>query len=181
MKIVLSVVLAMLIVGCSDEKSSQKNVSESKTESVVKEVVKQEAVTPQTKVEEVAKEAQKSVEKSVAKSVEKTEKVVAEVEKKVEESTVKIKEAVPAVAAAPSIDGAKLFAACASCHGTNGEKKALGKSQVIQGWDAAKITAALQGYKDGTYGGAMKGIMQGQASKLSDADIKALAEHISKL
>ncbi|MEN4045388.1 c-type cytochrome [Sulfurimonas sp. NWX367] len=78
-------------------------------------------------------------------------------------------------------DGAKLFTACSSCHGAHAEKKALGKSQIIKGWDKTKIITALKGYKDGTYGGAMKAVMKGQAAKLSDADIKALAEYISKL
>ncbi|QKF82230.1 cytochrome C [Halarcobacter ebronensis] len=78
-------------------------------------------------------------------------------------------------------DGATLFKTCATCHGANAEKQALGKSQVIKGWDAAKIEAALKGYKDGSYGGAMKGVMKGQTTRLSDADIKALAGYISAM
>lgn len=78
-------------------------------------------------------------------------------------------------------DGATLFKACATCHGANAEKHALNKSQIIKGWDAAKIEAALHGYKDGSYGGAMKGVMKGQVARLSDDDIKALAAHISSL
>ncbi len=78
-------------------------------------------------------------------------------------------------------DGAGLYAPCAACHGINAEKAALGKSQVIKGWDAAKIETALKGYKDRSYGGAMKGVMKGQVARLSDADIKALAEYISKM
>lgn len=58
-------------------------------------------------------------------------------------------------------------------------KKALGKSQVIAGWDEAKTIKALQGYKDGSYGGAMKGVMKGQVARLSDADIKDLAKKIA--
>ena len=38
----------------------------------------------------------------------------------------------------------------------------------------------MKGYKDGSYGGPMKGVMKGQVTKLSDADIQALAEQISK-
>jgi cytochrome c553 len=72
------------------------------------------------------------------------------------------------------------FAPCAACHGANGEKPALGKSQVIKGWEASKIVAALNGYKDGSYGGAMKGVMKGQVAKLSDADIADLAAQIAK-
>lgn len=72
------------------------------------------------------------------------------------------------------------WAACASCHGASAEKAALGKSQIIKGWDAAKVEAALKGYKDGSYGGAMKGVMKGQAMRLSDTDIADLAQQISK-
>ena len=32
-------------------------------------------------------------------------------------------------------DGATLYKKCAGCHGANGEKKALGKSLVIKGWE----------------------------------------------
>jgi len=82
------------------------------------------------------------------------------------------------------IAGASLYAAawapCASCHGANAEKAALGKSQIIKGWEASKIEAALLGYKNDTYGGAMKGVMKGQVARLSDADIKDLALQISK-
>lgn len=72
------------------------------------------------------------------------------------------------------------WAPCAACHGANAEKPALGKSQVIKGWPADKTIAALNGYKDGSYGGAMKGLMKGQVAKLSDADIADLADQISK-
>ena len=70
---------------------------------------------------------------------------------------------------------------CASCHGQNAEKSALNVSQVIAGWDVAKVTGALEGYRAGTYGGAMKGMMQGQVKPLQEAQIEALALYISKL
>ncbi len=72
------------------------------------------------------------------------------------------------------------YASCIGCHGAKGEKKALGKSAVIQGWSVEKTVAALKGYKDGSYGGPMKGVMKGQVMRLSDADIQDLAEQISK-
>jgi len=78
-------------------------------------------------------------------------------------------------------DGAALFKKCVSCHGASAEKSALNKSHVIKGWDAAKIEAALHGYKDGTYGAAMKGLMKGQVASYSDADIKAVAAYIAGL
>ncbi len=78
-------------------------------------------------------------------------------------------------------EGKAKFAKCVACHGANGEKKALGASQVITGWDAAKSEAALKGYKDGSYGGAMKGVMKGQVASYSDADIAAVSKYISTL
>ena len=35
----------------------------------------------------------------------------------------------------------------------------------------AEVTKSLQGYKHGTYGGAMAGVMKGQVAKYSDADL----------
>jgi len=78
-------------------------------------------------------------------------------------------------------DGAGLFKKCAGCHGAKAEKKALNKSQVIQGWDKANLITALKGYKDGTYGGTMKVLMKGQVASYDDAKIEAVAEYISKL
>ncbi len=76
-------------------------------------------------------------------------------------------------------DGASLYKKCSACHGANGEKSALGKSQVISGWSKDRIVKALQGYKKGTYGGAMRMIMKGQVVPLNDAQINALADYIS--
>ncbi len=159
MKIVLSAFVALLLIGCGDNKESHATAVQQKTETAAP----------------IAKVATKSVvetpiieQKPIAKPVEKA----APVEEK------KMVSAAPVVA---KVDGAKLFTVCSSCHGAHAEKHALGKSQVIQGWAASKITTALKGYQNGTYGGAMKAVMKGQASKLSDADIQALAEYISKL
>ncbi len=69
-------------------------------------------------------------------------------------------------------------AACAGCHGQHFEKKAMGKSKVVKDMSKADIVAALKGYKDGSYGGAMKGIMVGQVKALSDADMEAMAASI---
>lgn len=74
------------------------------------------------------------------------------------------------------------FAACATCHGANGEKAALGKSAIIKGWDEAKTIASLNGYKAGTlniYG--MGAVMKGQVSKLNEADIADLAKQIAAM
>jgi len=78
-------------------------------------------------------------------------------------------------------DGSDLYKRCVGCHGINGEKKALGKSEIITAWNKEKTFAALKGYKDGSYGGAMKGVMKGQVIRLSDEELEALSEHISTL
>ena len=79
-----------------------------------------------------------------------------------------------------SAQATPLYTKCVACHGAEGEKAALGKSQIVKGWDEAKIVAALTGYKDGSYGGPMKGLMKGQVTSLSDADIEAIASQIAK-
>ena len=84
------------------------------------------------------------------------------------------------VVASASIASADAYQKCAGCHGASGEKSALNKSKIIKDMSKADITAALHGYKDGTYGGPMKGLMKGQVGSLSDADIQAIADKIGK-
>ncbi len=78
-------------------------------------------------------------------------------------------------------DGKALVAKCAGCHGADFSKKALGVSKVVKGMKADEIVKALEGYKAGTFGGAMKGVMKGQIATYSDADIKAVAKYIAGL
>ena len=85
-----------------------------------------------------------------------------------------------AASAAMSLSAASI-AACAGCHGADFSKPAMGKSQVVKGWDAAKIEASLKGYKDGSYGGAMKAVMAGQVKALSDADIADIAKQVAAI
>ena len=78
-------------------------------------------------------------------------------------------------------DGATLYKKCAGCHGMHGEKKALGKSEVIKGWPKEKTVEALKGYKAGTRNvHGMGALMKGQVAALSDADMEAIAEYLSK-
>jgi cytochrome c len=77
-------------------------------------------------------------------------------------------------------DGATLYKKCAGCHGANGEKVALGKSKIIKDLKKADFITAMKGYKAGTYGGAMKGVMAGQVKGLNDAQIEAIAGVIVK-
>ncbi len=78
-------------------------------------------------------------------------------------------------------DGAALYSKCAGCHGMGGEKVALGKSKVIANMSETELNTAMNGYKDGSYGGVMKGLMKGQVSKLSKDDITSLSKYIASL
>jgi len=194
MKIVLSLVLAFFLVGCSEDNKTDVQKTETKS-LVAKEVKIPEIKTTQEKVavaieavtQEVvvaAKEVQKEVEVASVTVVKEVNEVVSEVtavtKEAVEVATKEIKEVVSKIEA-PSIDVKAIYNACAGCHGVDGSKAALGKSKIIKGWSADKVASALNGYKDGTYGGAMKGLMKAQASKLSAEETKAISEYISNL
>ncbi|MBI3873489.1 MAG: cytochrome C [Arcobacter sp.] len=69
--------------------------------------------------------------------------------------------------------GAVDLGACKGCHGQNFEKAALGKSKIVKDMTKAEVSKALTGYKAGTYGGAMAGVMKGQVAKYSEADLAA--------
>ncbi len=51
---------------------------------------------------------------------------------------------------------------CVGCYGINFAKKALGKSKIVAKMQRTDVIKALTGYKNNTYGGSMKAIMQGQ-------------------
>ncbi|SFV69886.1 Cytochrome C553 (soluble cytochrome f) [hydrothermal vent metagenome] len=70
--------------------------------------------------------------------------------------------------------------ACAACHGPHWEKHAMGKSKIVANMTHAEIAEALKGYKAGTFGGPMKGVMKGQVARYSDADLEAFAQTIGK-
>ena len=78
-------------------------------------------------------------------------------------------------------DGAQLYAKCAGCHGPDGTKVAMGMTKPMKGMAAADVSKALAGYKAKTYGGEKKVMMEGVAKNLSDEDVAALADFISKL
>ena len=79
-------------------------------------------------------------------------------------------------------DGAALYKKCAACHGAKAEKKALGKSEVIAGWDAATTSEALHGYKAGTRNTkGMGALMKGQVASYSEEDIEAVSKYIAGL
>lgn len=79
-------------------------------------------------------------------------------------------------------DGAALFKKCAICHGEKGQKRSLNVSKVIAGWKADKVIEALKAYKEKSrnqYG--FGNMMGGQATKLTDAQMREVAEYVESL
>ena len=77
-------------------------------------------------------------------------------------------------------DGSALFQKCTVCHGIKAEKRALGRSDVIQGWREGKIISELKEFRDEKVDeDAM--IMKAQVKGLSDDEIQALAKYITTL
>lgn len=120
--------------------------------------------TPANSAKDVEKKTEIMVEEIVPKKVIKTEVIVEKIQK-----------------IASISNGETLYRKCAGCHGQNAEKKALDKSAIIQNWDESKIANALKGYKVGTYGRDMKGLMKGQVSSMSDNEIDLLSKYITTL
>jgi cytochrome c553 len=83
------------------------------------------------------------------------------------------------IGASAFADGAAMYKKCAGCHGAAGEKVALGKSKVIKDMSEADLNTAMNGYKDGSYGGPMKALMKGQVAKLSRDEIAELSTYIA--
>ncbi|WP_258238501.1 c-type cytochrome [Arcobacter sp. CECT 8986] len=204
--LVSSFVAILLLSGCGEEKTTQKvddksvsvNTTDTNTEvkkddelvnrlsdssekisKKVQEASKQIGEIVSTTSKEVGVEASKVVEDLSKKSSEITEKVKEEVKS----SSQKIQDSMNNIISSSKSTqvGKQLFLKCSGCHGLNGEKQALGKSQIIQGWDKQKVIDALNGYKNGTYGSAMKGVMKSQVLSLSDDEISQLGEYISSL
>ena len=188
-KLVISTVVAAgLFTACGNK--TEENKHEVATQEVKHEVSKKDMKssldshikTVESKAQDMKKEAAALKAKADEKAAQ-MKKEAAALKAKADEKVTQMKKEVLAhkEAVVPAISGQKLFNQCSSCHGMNAEKKALNHSEIIKGWDVSKITAALNGYKDGTYGGAMKGLMKGQVATYDDAKIEAVAKYISTL
>lgn len=173
-------VATLLLVGCSDNKQGSNTAQNTPAQSVTKEVKNEaQAVVNETKdaISNIKENLETKVQEvqntqAVSDIKDSATQVIQEVSTKVQEVQEEL---------ASELDGTKLFVSCAGCHGANAQNAALGKSQIIKGWDEAKTLAALKGYKDGSYGGAMKGMMKAQVDNKSDAQLEALAKYIANL
>jgi len=204
--ILVSIIISFLMIGCSDNSKKNTEVkvghkSEQITKkSVVKKTpaIKENSKNLMDETKEAGIKAAASVRQSAKTILKKTKELAKKVKnnqtvQKVIKKVSKETKALANIAAGSSLykkvssqkkdklKVPKLFAKCAGCHGNKAQKHALGVSKIIAGWSAKKIEDALHGYKNGTFGGVMKGVMKGQVSSLSDKDIKVLANYISTL
>ncbi|MFA6191104.1 MAG: c-type cytochrome [Sulfurimonas sp.] len=179
MKIAISIVAALFLIGCGegDKKAAEATATQAETPVAA---VKSEPAPVKAEVKNDTADKVKTAVNDVAdKSKEVTNKAADSAKEVVTSMADTMTSMMPTTATTAS--GESIFKVCASCHGLSGEKAALGKSQIIKGWSASKVADALKGYKADSYGGAMKGVMKGQVSKLSNDEIKAVSEYISKL
>lgn len=195
-RVVISAAVAALMLFSGCEKREGESVRH-ETEPAAKSQTVQEAVKPAeeaaaeesgAKAEEAADGAGTEIEESpVAQKVDEAAK---EVEQKASEIAESVKEgaeeaasvAAAAVSKPAGVDAEPLYKSkCAGCHGAKGEKHALGKSGIIAGQPSEELLKKLDGYKNGTYGGAMKSIMASQVSSLDDGQMRALSDYISKI
>ena len=183
---VLSIVVAsLLLFGCGDDpKEVTTPVVEKATETTAPavekttiekatEAVKEATATAVEKTKEVAKEA----EKVAGEAIDATKEVAKEAKEAVVQKVTEVKEAVAEKVAEVSAVDTK---ACGACHGAEFEKKAMGVSKIVKDMSKEDIIIALKGYKDGSYGGNMKGLMKGQLATFDDAKIEAVADQIVK-
>ena len=62
---------------------------------------------------------------------------------------------------------------CKSCHGIDYEKAALGQSKIVRDMTKSEVSAALIGYKNGTYGNNMKGVMTSNVKMYSNKELSS--------
>ncbi|WP_228711955.1 c-type cytochrome [Halarcobacter ebronensis] len=189
------IVAASIFIGCSDEKvetTTQNEETKAPQEKFVTQTKESAAEVAATIVEESKKVAQagsEAVKDMTNDVIEKSKEIKEEAVKSVNQTKDKIEDSINSIVEAKSAindesttmldKGKALYLKCAGCHGASAEKPALGKSLVIKGWSKEQIVSALEGYKNGTYGAVMKGVMKSQVSSMTKEDIEAVSAYIA--
>lgn len=80
-------------------------------------------------------------------------------------------------------DGAKLYTekTCNACHGAKGDKPLMPNYPKIAGQNAAYAEQQMKDIKSGARSNGQTAAMKGVMHLVSDEEIKALAEYLSKL
>jgi cytochrome c553 len=164
-----------LFTACGEE---TKKVVEEVNKTKVAEAVKKDTIsaleTAKIKMAEAADAAKAAATEMAAEAKVEAEKMAAEASDK----AAQLKQAA-AEAMAPKAPA--VYDKCKGCHGLEGKTAALGKSAIIGGQDKQAIIASMNAYKEGTKNEVgMGSLMKGQAASLSDEEIEAIAEYLSK-
>ena len=189
--VVSIVATSLLLIGCGENKQTDatKKSEPAKTEVTTKpaksesvadkatkavQAVKEGASSAVAKTAEIAKEATKEAKAKATQAVEATKEMAT---KAVEKGKEVVAKATTTTSKAPA-----QFTKCAGCHGKDGKMKALGKSEIIAGQPKADLVKKIKEYQAGTRNvTGMGGLMKGQVTGLSDADIDAIATYVSGL
>lgn len=70
---------------------------------------------------------------------------------------------------------------CVGCHGSDFQRQAMGQSKVVAEMSREDIITALHGYRDGTYGGKLKGLMTQVLVNLNDTEINEIVDTIGHI
>ncbi len=97
---------------------------------------------------------------------------------KLEDAKRREAEAAMLAAASPADLGKKIYAACAGCHGLNGEG---GVGPKLQGATKDAIVSMLTQYKNGETRGAQSALMWGQSAALSADDMANIGAYVESL
>lgn len=167
----------LLLAGCNDSQAPKK---QSQVSSVTVASSAVSAPLPEPAAEVASEPASEAAPAAASEAA--AEPVVQEADAVVSSEDINVAAtSAPMLTHKPETSPAILYQKCAACHGNHAEKSALNQSAVIGGWDSARIAAAIVGYQEGTYGGAMKVLMQNQVKDLSRVQIDALSEYIANL
>lgn len=66
---------------------------------------------------------------------------------------------------------------CSECHGVDGEKSALNRSDIINKLSKKEFLFRVEGYIKGTYGRELKAFMRSRIAYLNKRQIKAIADY----
>ena len=82
-----------------------------------------------------------------------------------------------------ALDGAKLYGekTCNACHGVDGKKPIMPNYPKIAGQNAAYAEQQMKDIKSGTRNNGQTAAMKGVMHLVDDAEIKAIADYVSKM
>ena len=69
---------------------------------------------------------------------------------------------------------------CSECHGVDGEKPALNRSDIINELSKEEFLFRVRGYIKGTYGGELKAFMRSRIACLNKRQIEAIAAYYTQ-